>query len=328
MRENNHPVVFGIQGESLSDWEREFFREARPWGYILFGQNLRDETRSRALIDSLHELENGTPIMVDQEGGRVVRVKPPMIEKPYPSAAHYAALYAQDAQKALDAARADACEMGKYLQKLGININTAPVVDVFCEKGDNIIGDRAYGDAPQQVTALGRAVMEGFLEGGIIPMIKHIPGHGRAPLDSHKVLPHVEESLEELTACDFLPFKTLAFSPMAMTAHVAYSEIDAGKAATVSPKVVQEVIRGHIGFDGVLVTDDLHMKALDGSIAERMCQSLGAGCDLALISFLWALEPQEREEILARLPSFGAEARVRCVQLEQFMREKQLAGFA
>lgn len=328
MRDDNRPVIFGIEGESLSDEEREFFTEARPWGYVLFSQNVRDEARARALTDSLHELNNGAAILIDQEGGRVARVKPPLIEKPYPSAAHYGELYAQDTGKGVHAARAEAQAMGAYLRKLGVNINTAPVLDVFHAQGDDIIGDRSYGDDPQLVIDLGRAVMEGFMASGVIPMIKHIPGHGKAPKDSHKELPRVEAKPDSLAQCDFFPFKQLAFCPMAMTAHVAYTHIDPENPATISSKIIRRVIREQIGFDGILVTDDLHMKALTGSIASRICRSLEAGCDLALICFPWGLKPEERQEILEALPSFGAEARVRCTQLETFMRSKQLAGFA
>ena len=328
MRADNRPVIFGIKGESLSEEEREFFQAARPWGYVLFGQNVRDEARTRALTDSLHELEGGAVIMIDQEGGRVARVAPPLIAKPYPSAAHYGALYRRNTEEGCLAARADAQAMGDCLRQLGINVNTAPVLDVFQKEADDIIGDRSYGGNPVQVAALGRAVMEGFLESGIIPMIKHIPGHGRAPKDSHKELPRVDDSPEILSACDFSPFKELAFCPMAMTAHVAYEQIDADNPATISATIIQRVIRDEIGFEGILVTDDLHMKALNGSIAERMCRSLEAGCDLALISFPWTLNQYERRLILEQMPDFQPQARVRCAQLERFMRDKRLAGFA
>ena len=276
-------VIFGCAGPRLSASEASFFRETDPLGFILFARNCVDPDQIRALVASMRESVGraDAPVLIDQEGGRVMRLRPPHWPD-RPAAARFAALAARDKEAAARAAKLNAHLIANDLHALGITVDCAPVLDVRRAETHYVIGDRAYGEKPQQVAALGRAVAEGLLEGGVLPVVKHVPGHGRARTDSHLELPTVEASRAELEASDFAPFRDLADMPWAMTAHVLYTALDAKHPATTSPSIVADVIRGWIGFDGVLLSDDLSMKALGGSFAERTRLSLAAGCDVAL----------------------------------------------
>ena len=273
-------AILGCAGLVLTAEEQALFRDRRPWGFILFKRNIDTPGQVRALVDSLRACVErpDAPILIDQEGGRVQRLGPPHWRR-YPPGAAYGALPA-DLQQGLT--RLGARLIAHDLAALGINADCVPVLDVPSPDGHEIIGDRAYGDTPQQVARLGRAAAEGLIAGGVLPVIKHIPGHGRARADSHLSLPVVEASLAELTARDFAPFRALSDMPLAMTAHVVYAAIDPDQPATTSAKAIDAVIRGAIGFDGLLMSDDLSMKALSGDFTDRARASLAAGCDVVL----------------------------------------------
>jgi beta-N-acetylhexosaminidase len=237
----------------------------------------------RALTDRLRETVGraDAPILIDQEGGRVARLRPPHW-KTYPPGRAYGALVANDPLVAREITRLGARLIAHDLLSLGINVDCVPVLDVPDPQGHEIIGDRAYGDTPEQVATLGRAAAEGLLAGGVLPIIKHIPGHGRAMADSHLELPVVKAKLADLEARDFAPFRVLSDMPMAMTAHVVYTAIDRGRPATTSRKAIKKIIRESLGFDGLLMSDDLSMKALSGDFRQRARDSLAAGCDVVL----------------------------------------------
>ena len=276
------PAILAFSGPTLTADERAFFRAADPAGFILFGRNVVDRTQVRALTDSLRDLSGRAelPILIDQEGGRVARLQPPEWSA-FPAARRFAELYEKAPISAIEAARANGEALGVTVAELGINVECAPLLDVAQPGAHDVIGDRALGAEPLRVAALGRALLDGLREAGVAAVAKHIPGHGRARADSHKELPVVEASAEEL-AIDLAPFRALADAPMAMTAHVLYPAWDAERPATVSPTIISEVIRGEIGFDGLLMSDDLAMKALAGTLAERTAAALAAGCDVAL----------------------------------------------
>lgn len=276
------PAIFGLAGETLSADERAFFRDADPAGYILFARNCRTREQVRALTDALRTL-NGRdelPILIDQEGGRVARLAPPLWPA-FPAAWRFAELYETAPMSAIEAARANAQAIALTLVEVGVNIDCAPLLDVRQAGGHDVIGDRTLGAEPMRVAALGRAVLEGLEAGGCIGVVKHMPGHGRASADSHKELPVVDVD-EDALADDLAPFRALANAPMAMTAHVLYSAWDARRCATLSPTVVSEVIRDRIGFDGLLMSDDIAMEALAGPLAKRAADAVGAGCDVVL----------------------------------------------
>jgi beta-N-acetylhexosaminidase len=272
-------VIFGCAGTELTAAERAFFRYADPLGFILFQRNCRDPGQVRHLVAGLRHAVGraDAPVLIDQEGGRVARLKPPHWRS-YPAAAAIAALDRAAREAAWLAARLIADD----LAQLGITVDCTPVLDIPITGADPIIGDRAWGTTPDEVADLAGAVCDGLLQGGVLPVIKHVPGHGRGTVDSHLALPVVSTSRETLEATDFAPFRALAAAPWAMTAHIVYTAIDAERPATLSSRLIGEVIRGSIGFDGVLVSDDLSMKALGGSLAERAQGALAAGCDLAL----------------------------------------------
>jgi beta-N-acetylhexosaminidase len=273
-------VILGCAGERLNAEERRFFGDADPVGFILFRRNCRSPNQVRDLVAALRDTigRNDAPVLIDQEGGRVARLRPPFWRH-CPSAACLGSL--PDPQAEL-AARLSARLMADDLDQLGITVDCLPVLDIPVAEADPVIGDRAYGIEPGRVTKLARAVCEGLLEGGVLPVIKHIPGHGRARVDSHFACPVVETAANELSSTDFAPFRALAAMPWAMSAHIVYMAIDPAAPATLSYRVISEVIRGAIGFDGVLVSDDLSMQALGGEIAERAERALAAGCDLVL----------------------------------------------
>ena len=273
-------VIFGCAGTRLSAGERDFFRAVRPTGFILFRRNCETSEQIRGLVATLRDAARRpeAPVLIDQEGGRVARLGPPHWRR-YPPAADIASLGGKRAEEAAFlAARLIADDLGA----LGISIDCMPVLDLPVADADPIIGDRAYGSDPATVARLGRAVAEGLLAGSVLPVIKHIPGHGRAAVDSHLALPRVATDRETLERTDFAPFRALNDMPWAMTAHVLLEAIDADRAATLSAEVIDTVIRASIGFDGVLISDDLSMQALGGTIGARAHDALAAGCDLAL----------------------------------------------
>lgn len=275
-------AIYGCAGLTLTPNEAGFFRDAGPWGFILFARNVRDPEQLRRLTGELRDTAGrDAPILIDQEGGRVQRLKPPHWRS-YPAARRFGALYERDRSRGLEAVRLGARLIAAELGRVGVDVDCLPLLDVPAPGAHDIIGDRAYGTDPAAVAALGRAAAEGLMAGGVLPVVKHVPGHGRAGADSHQSLPVVAASARELEQTDFAPFKALADLPLAMTAHVVYRAIDDARPATTSPTVVGDVIRGKIGFDGLLMTDDLSMKALDGDFEARARASLDAGCDLVL----------------------------------------------
>lgn len=276
-------AIYGCTGTSLSAEERGFFRDAQPWGFILFARNISDSVQVKALVAQLRETvgDASAPVLIDQEGGRVARLKPPHWKARLP-AARFGALHAANPEAAREATYLNARLIAHDLAELGINVDCLPVLDVPVPGAHDIIGDRAFATDPATIIALGRAQIEGLMDGGVLPVMKHIPGHGRAGADSHLALPRVAASKEELSASDFVTFRSLDQCPIAMTAHVVYESIDPQRPATTSPKVIRDVIRGEIGFEGLLMSDDLSMKALDGPLSVRAKAALFAGCDLAL----------------------------------------------
>ena len=276
------PVIFGLSGPVLTDAERAFFREARPAGYILFKRNVVDRAQLRALTDALRDLEarNDVAILVDQEGGRVTRMGPP--EWPaFPAGPAFDALYEIAPMSAIQAARANAQALGVMLRAVGITVDCLPLLDVARADTTDAISTRAYGHEPLRVAAMGRATLEGLRAGGVVGVVKHMPGHGRAVVDTHHHLPTVTASEAELED-DIAPFRTLAGAPMGMTSHIVFETWDRDRPATLSPTVIADVIRGRIGFDGLLMTDDIDMKALTGTAGEKAAGAVAAGCDVAL----------------------------------------------
>lgn len=276
------PAIYGFAGERLSEDERAFFRDANPAGYILFKRNCIDKDQVRAVTDELRALHGreDVPILIDQEGGRVARLQPPVWPQ-FPTAEKFANLYKVAPASAIEAARANAQAIGSVLRESGINVNCLPLLDVRQAGANDIIGDRALGCDPMQVAALGRAVLDGMQAAGVVGVVKHIPGHGRSLSDSHLELPVVDAE-EDALEIDLEPFISLHNAPMGMTAHVVYTAWDDRNCASLSPIVIGAVIRGRIGFDGLLMSDDLGMHALSGSFADRARGVIAAGCDLAL----------------------------------------------
>ena len=276
-------LIVGLGSETLTADERAFLGSARPAGLILFARNCVSPDQIRQLVDEATSAiaADDVLVLIDQEGGRVRRLRPPQWRE-LPSAASFAALRETDPLRAIRAAGLVARLTAHDLRELGINTNCAPVLDLRVPAAHDIIGDRAYGQTPAEVASLGRAVAEGHMAGGVVPVIKHIPGHGRALADSHLELPVVDTPRDVLEATDFAPFRALADMPAAMTAHVVYSAYDAMLPGSASRTVTDEVIRGHIGFDGLLMRDDLGMKALSGTFRARAEAVIGAGSDVAL----------------------------------------------
>lgn len=275
-------AIYGCSGPTLSDAERHFFAEADPWGFIIFARNIETPLQVAALTAEMRAIVGrDLPILIDQEGGRVARFRPPHWRR-YPPGRAYGELFERDKDVGLEAAHLASRLIAAELSASGVNADCLPVLDLPVAGAHDVIGDRAYGDAPQTVIALGRAAAEGLLEGGVLPVMKHMPGHGRAGADSHLSLPVVKTDVKILNETDFAPFRALAHLPVAMTAHVVYEAIDPDEPATTSRRVIDDIIRGVIGFDGLLMSDDLSMQALSGSLAERAHASLKAGCDLVL----------------------------------------------
>lgn len=276
-------IILGASGTTLTPDEIAFFRDERPWGFIVFARNIESVAQLGDLVAAMRDCacSADAPVFIDQEGGRVQRLRPPLAPN-YPPASALGALYRHDARAGLRAAWLMSRLHAFDLLRCGVNADCLPVLDVPVEGAHDVIGDRAYGKEPGIVAAMGRAAMEGLQAGGVLPVIKHIPGHGRAFADSHHDLPVVDASLDALRAHDFPPFKALNDAPMAMTAHVVYTAIDAGRPATTSPRAIADVIRGEIGFDGLLMSDDVSMKALSGDFPSRTQAILAAGCDVVL----------------------------------------------
>jgi beta-N-acetylhexosaminidase len=276
------PLILGLAGPELSEAERRFFRAVDPAGYILFKRNVVDRAQMRALTDALRGLSGreDLPILIDQEGGRVARMQPP--EWPaFPPGADFDRLYEIGPMSAIEAMRANAQALAVMLREVGVTVDCLPLLDVRQPGAHDIIGDRALGQEPLRVAALGRATIEGLQAGGVVGVVKHVPGHGRAMADSHVELPVVTADAGALDT-DILPFQRLNGAPMAMTAHVVYTAWDPDNCASLSAKVIGEIIRGRIGFDGLLMSDDLGMQALTGGFEERARGVIAAGCDVAL----------------------------------------------
>jgi beta-N-acetylhexosaminidase len=275
--------ITGLAGTTISPDERAFLRDAAPWGLILFARNIVNPDQLRALTDEFRAISGrtDTPVLIDQEGGRVQRLGPPLWPA-YPAGAVYGRIFARDPAAGLRAARLGARLIAADLAAVGITVDCLPLADVPVAGSDRVIGDRAYGETAQQVAAVAAAVAAGLQDGGVLPVLKHLPGHGRATADSHRQLPVVTTDRRSLEMTDFAAFMPLASLPLGMTAHVVFTALDAALPATTSITIIQEVIRGWIGFSGALMSDDVSMGALSGSIAERTRQSLAAGCDLVL----------------------------------------------
>lgn len=298
------PAILGLSGPEITADERAFIREADPAGFILFRRNARDEAQLRALTDTLRELTGRArlPILIDQEGGRIARLGPP-VWPDFPAAARLGALYDKAPISGLQAARLNGLAIALTLAEAGINITTAPLLDLGHPGGNPVIGDRAFGADPLAVASLGKAMIDGLAAGGVAGCIKHMPGHGRADADSHHALPVVRASEQELEQ-DLLPFRRLAAAPFGMTAHILYTAWDGERPATLSQTIVCEVIRGRIGFAGILLSDSLKMAALAGTLEEKGHAALAAGCDLVL-HCTGALADSQR--LAAALPALNAD---------------------
>lgn len=276
------PVIYGLSGPALTVEERDFFRATDPAGYILFRRNVETRSQLRALTDSLRALSgrDNLPILIDQEGGRVARMAPP--EWPaFPAGPAFDALYDIAPMSAIEAARANAEALGLMLAEVGITVDCLPLLDVAQADTTDAISTRTLGREPMRVAAMGRAIVDGLRAGGVVGVVKHMPGHGRAIVDTHYHLPTVTASDDALET-DLAPFRALADAPMGMTSHIVFKAWDSERPATLSPVIINDIIRGRIGFDGLLMTDDIDMKALSGTAGEKAVGALAAGCDIVL----------------------------------------------
>ena len=301
--------ITGLAGTKLNDAERDFIRVERPWGFILFRRNIDTPAQVAALTAEIRNAlgEADVPILVDQEGGRVQRFRPPNWPL-YPAGAAFSQLYDITPALGLKAARLSARLIADDLTKVGVTVDCLPLADVPVVGANDVIGDRAYGNEPLKVAAIARAVTEGLEHGGILPILKHIPGHGRATADSHLALPVVDTPQNELESIDFAAFRPLADLPMAMTAHVVFSVLDLAHPATTSATIIEQVIRGVIGFQGLLMSDDVGMNALAGSIADRTKALLAAGCDMVLAC---SGAPEEMHQVARETPELSGKALAR-----------------
>ena len=306
-------MVVGCAGVALDDSERRFMADADPAGFILFKRNCESPAQTKALIGSLRDAVGrpDAPVLIDQEGGRVVRLGSPHWREP-PAPALLGALAEIDESAGVRAAWLNARLMAADLYALGLSVNCVPVLDLRFAGASKVVGDRSLGADPRLVARLGRAVADGQSAGGIVPAVKHLPGHGRAAADSHAVLPQVDAPLKALRARDFVPFRALRDAPVGLTAHVCYAALDAERPGTLSPEVIGRAVRGAIGFDGLLVTDDLSMGALTGSVGARAAAALAAGCDLALHC---NGKREEMEDVAAAVPRLAGRARERFVRM-------------
>jgi len=280
---NTRAFITGVSGTELNEAERDFIRSQRPWGFILFKRNIETPAQVASLVEALRSVrgQGDAPVLIDQEGGRVQRLGPPNWPV-YPAGAVFGRLYDIEPGLGLRAAQLSARLIAADLGNLGITVDCLPLADVPVAGADAVIGDRAYGTEPDKVAAIARAVTDGLEQGGILPVLKHIPGHGRATADTHLRLPVVDTPNAELERTDFAPFQALSDLPMAMTAHVVFSTLDPAQPATTSATIIHQVIRGVIGFQGLLMSDDVSMNALAGSIAERTRAVFASGCDVVL----------------------------------------------
>src|SRR6266487_1642495 len=301
--------IVGLAGPTLVPDERAFLRNADPWGLILFARNIETPDQVRALVADFRETlgRADAPVLIDQEGGRVQRLRPPHWPE-YPAGAAYGRLYDRNPELGVAAARLGARLIAADLGALGITVDCLPLADMPVPGADSIIGDRAYGGSVEKVAAIAAAIAEGLREGGVLPVLKHIPGHGRAGVDSHHSLPVVGSERPTLEATDFAAFRRLAGLPLGMTAHVVFTAIDPVAPATISATMVREVIRGSIGFDGLLMTDDVSMQALNGAVGERAGQAIAAGCDVVLHC---NGRLDEMQAVAAAVPKLAGEARRR-----------------
>lgn len=316
-------AVVGLAGTQLSEDERALFRRLPPTGFILFARNVESPAQLRALTGDLAALfpQRRVPILVDQEGGRVMRLRPPSWPE-LPAAAAIGRLAATDPAGAGEAARRLGEVLGRELRAVGISVDCAPCLDVADPQTTPAIGDRAFAADPELVGELGAALIQGLRTSGVLPVIKHLPGHGRARVDSHRALPVVTAGLDALISRDLVPFRRCRDAPLAMTAHIVYAAIDADHPATHSGPVIANVIRGAIGFAGILLSDDLGMAALSGDVGQRAARAIAAGCDLALhcsgrlaeTHAVLAAVPRLPEPTLARLDDLLAEAAARVAE--------------
>jgi beta-N-acetylhexosaminidase len=301
-----HAFITGVSGLELTPAERDFIRSERPWGFILFKRNVQTPQQVKSLVEELRNCVSlpDAPVLVDQEGGRVQRLGPPHWPA-YPPGALFGALYDLEPALGLSVARLAARLIAADLADLGISVDCLPLADVPVAGANAVIGDRAYGDRPDKVAKIARAVANGLGQGGILPVLKHIPGHGRAMADSHLRLPEVKTPKKVLERTDFAAFQPLADLPIAMTAHVVFSALDPVHPATTSATIIEQVIRGVIGFQGLLMSDDVSMNALSGSIAERTAAIFSAGCDVVLHC---NGKLEEMREVAAKTPELSGKA--------------------
>ncbi|WP_334174810.1 beta-N-acetylhexosaminidase [Pseudoxanthobacter sp.] len=304
--------ITGLAGPELLPQEADFLAGADPWGLILFRRNCRDRAQVRALTDAFRAAVGraDAPVLVDQEGGRVQRLRPP-VWRAYPPAAAFGRLYAADAAAGLEAAELVTRLMAEELLEAGITVDCLPVLDVPVPGVHDVIGDRAYAAAPEAIVALASAAVRGLMAGGVLPVMKHMPGHGRSTVDSHLSLPVVTASRAALEAGDFVPFRALAGLPLAMTAHIVFTAIDPDRPATQSPVVIGDIVRGALGFSGALMSDDLSMQALEGDLGTRAARAFAAGCDLALHC---NGNLAEMEAVAAASPVLAGAAAARCAR--------------
>lgn len=317
------PAIFGIAGATLTPDEIAFFKEADPAGYILFGRNCETPDQLRALTDSLRAIHGREKLLIsiDQEGGRVARLRPPLWS-PFPAGEAFDALYQIAPASAIEAARLNAFAMGLELAEMGVSVDYHPPLDVRQEGAHDVIGDRAFGREPKQVAALGRATLDGLARGGVAGCIKHMPGHGRSMTDTHKEMPTVTATAEELE-WDIAPFRSLSDAPVGMTGHLLFTAWDADEPATLSETIIRDVIREQIGFDGLLLTDDIDMEALPGTVPERSEKAIAAGCDIVLNC--WA-KMADMEQLTARIPTMSEKVSQRLERALNYSDERQVAG--
>lgn len=311
------PAIFGLSGTVLTADEKAFFKDCDPAGYILFGRNCETPQQLRALTDSLRDIHGRDHLLVsiDQEGGRVARLRPPLWS-PFPAGEAFDRLYQLAPASAIEAARLNARAMGLELAEMGITVDYHPPLDVRQEGAHDVIGDRALGSEPRQVAALGRATLDGLASAGVAGCIKHMPGHGRTTTDTHKSMPTVTASAQELE-WDIAPFRTLNTAPVGMTGHLLFTAWDSENPATLSRIVIEDVIRGEIGFDGLLLTDDIDMEALDGTVPERSERAIAAGCDIVLNCWAKMDDMQAIASRLTALSAMGAERLSRALKVAE-----------
>ena len=316
--------IAGVEGTKLTPNEIAFFKDEQPWGFILFARNVESNEQVADLTAHMRDLtgRSQTPVLIDQEGGRVQRIRPPLVPINYPPAAELGNIYQRDEEAGLRAAWLMSRLHAFDLLKLGVNVDCLPVLDVPLEGAHDVIGARAYAKDPAVVAALGRAASEGLLAGGVAPIMKHMPGHGRAFADTHKELARVNAPLSELVSHDFAPFKALNDLPMAMTAHVVFDAIDPQRPSTMSPTVINTIIRDLIGFNGLLMSDDVSMKALQGELGDIADGIIAAGCDIVLYCHGVF---EELVQVAARTPILAGKSRDRADLAEVYVGEADLS---